>query len=78
MKKNECYVVNFSDGYEIMSEQFKTYDEAYKNMSGEYNDFTPEEPDGICAEMSYLDDYKALLYCNGNDVYCWNICKVTF
>ena len=33
MKKNECYVVNFSDGYEIMSEQFKTYDEAYKNMS---------------------------------------------
>lgn len=70
------FIVISIDGYEIGTEQFKTYDQAYDYMSKEYHEHKPSFHIEEFERLSYLDDYKALLYCNGLNVYCWSICRV--
>ena len=70
------FIVISTDGYEISTEQFKTYDQAYEHMAKEYHERKPNFHIEEFEQLSYLDDYKALLYCNGLNVCCWSICRV--
>lgn len=70
------FIVISTDGYEIDTEQFTTYDKAYDYMSYKYHKLKPKLHLEEYEQLSYLGDYKALLYCNGLNVYCWSICRV--
>lgn len=70
------FIVISTDGYEIGTEQFTTYDKAYDYMAYKYHKLKPKLHLEEYEELSYLSDYKALLYRNGLNVYCWSIYRV--
>lgn len=72
------YMFLIADGYSIETEYFATIDAAKEKMKNYYNELVSSCGDGFeegneFYDMSYLSDNEALLYANGNDVYCMKI-----
>lgn len=65
-----------TDGYSISSWIFENYEEGKKEMDKQYSSFEPEELEEEWAEMSYCENYDAILYNNGEDVYVWKIVEL--
>lgn len=63
----------FTNGYEISVTEYKTFEDAQKEMETQYRNHNNDEtiPDEF-REMSYIDRGDASCY-TGNDVFMWII-----
>lgn len=75
VRECEKYILIFSDGESIDTSTHNTKEAAYANMKKAYEESYPKDQEKSWTDMSYLSDDSALLYLNGDGVYCWNICK---
>lgn len=75
VRECEKYILIFSDGESIDTSTHDTKEAAYANMKKAYEESYPEDQEERWADMSYLSNDSALLYLNGDGVYCWTICK---
>lgn len=70
------YIVVHTDGYTIESDFYADYDSAYEAMKDDYDAKTPEDWIEEYEEDSYISDFDAMLYDNGDDVFLWRIIKL--
>jgi len=77
-KINSKWVLAETDGYDITQTIFDSYKECHEAMSDQYKNYEPEEFVESCEEMSHCNDTDAILYCNNENVYVWNITEVKF
>lgn len=76
-RKNNKYMLISTDGYGISTKIIEQCNNPKEILQKEFDENTPEE--GLketCAEMSFVNDFNAMLYRNGEDVLVWQMVKI--
>lgn len=75
---NSRWILAETDGYDITQDEFKTFEECQLEMEKRYRKLEPQNHEDSSKEMSFCGNTNAILYCNGENVYVWNIKEVHF
>lgn len=67
----EKYILIWTDGIEIETEEFKSFEEAQDKMQKEYDSYTSDEDD----DTSYIEDGAAFMQ-TAENAYKWSIISV--
>ena len=70
------YFLQATDGTDIDTTEYPSMADAKRAMKNAYDAFHPYDNGEEWEEMSYIAEESALLYANGENVYCWNILTV--
>lgn len=76
-RKNNKYMLISTDEYGISTKIIEQCNNPKEILQKEFDENTPEE--GLketCAEMSFVNDFNAMLYRNGEDVLVWQMVKI--
>lgn len=71
-KTNKAILIE-TDGYSITHTFYGSYKEAKEALDKRYAELLSDDLDEEWADMSYCEEYDAILYDNGEDVYVWKI-----
>lgn len=74
--KTSRYLLVGVDDCMIDDSTYGSYEEAYQAMAKAYEEHTPKENDPEFAEISFLGEWDAVLYANGENVYLWKIIEI--
>lgn len=76
-RKNKKYMLISTDGYSISNKIIEYCDNPKEVLQEEFNKHKPSEDlDENCAEMSFVNDFDAMLYKNGEEVLVWRMVKI--
>ena len=76
-RKNNKYMLISTDGYDISTKIIEQCNNPKEILQKEFDENTPEEGlEENCAEMSFVNDFNAMLYRNGEDVLVWQMVKI--
>lgn len=71
------YLLITTDGYSLDDYAFyNTLKEAQNSMEEAYERCIPEDWNESDVEMSYCSNMDAILYCNGENIFVWNIIEL--
>lgn len=74
---NKYLLIN-TDGYDINYRTFNSFEEAATEMEKAYKAHKPDYLEEKYADLTYIDENNAAVYCNGEDIYLWEIITVEF
>lgn len=74
---NKYLLIN-TDGYAINYRTFNSFEEAATEMEKAYKAHKPDYLEEEYAGLTYIGEKNASVYCNGEDVYLWEIITVEF
>lgn len=72
------YLLISTDGYDIVYRAFNSFEEAATEMEKAYKARKPDYLEEKYADLTYIGENNASVYCNGEDVYLWEIITVEF
>lgn len=75
-QKTTKTVLVHTDGYSINHRTYANYQAAKTAMKEEYAQHNHNTVNDDWDKLSYIDDYNAVLYDNGENVYVWQIVEV--
>jgi len=76
-RKNNKYMLISTNGYDISTKVIEHCKNTKEILQKEFDDNTPEEGlEENCAEMSFVNDFDAMLYKNGEEVLVWRMVKI--
>lgn len=70
------YLLIYTDGYDINYRTFNSFEEAASEMEKSYKAHKPDYLEEEYANLTYIGENNASVYCNGEDVYLWEIISV--
>lgn len=73
MSQIKAYILIDTDGYNISTKIYSSFEQAQAQMRKEFIQRTPVNFIDSYRKMSELNIEDAILYDNGNDVYAWKI-----
>ena len=76
-RKNNKYMLISTNGYDISTKIIEHCKNTKEILQKEFDGNTPEEGlEENCAEMSFVNDFDAMLYKNGEEVLVWRMVKI--
>lgn len=70
------YILIYTDGFNISTSQFDTFEEAFDEMERSYNLYDTDTFDEEYKEQCYIGSNNAAVYNNGEDIFLWQIIEV--
>ena len=70
------YILIYTDGFNISTSQFDTFEEAFDEMERSYNLYDTDTFDEEYKEQCYIGSNSAAVYNNGEDIFLWQIIEV--
>lgn len=70
------YILIYTDGFNISTSQFDTFEEAFDEMERNYNLYDTGAFNEEYKEQCYIGSNSAAVYNNGEDIFLWQIIEV--